>query len=29
MLPIVLYYTFDEETVYLLSIAETLYPPEE
>ena len=29
LLPIVLYYTFDEETVNLLSIIETVYPPQE
>jgi hypothetical protein len=28
LMPVVLYYTFDEETVILLSITETLYPPQ-
>ena len=28
LMPVVLYYTFDEETVMLLSITETPYPPQ-
>jgi hypothetical protein len=29
LLPVILYYTFDEEIVNLMSIQETLYPPKE
>jgi hypothetical protein len=29
LLPIILYYTFDEETVNLISIVETIYPPQD
>lgn len=29
ILPVVLYYTFDEDSVILLSIEETIYPPKD
>lgn len=29
ILPIILYYTFDDDNVYFLSVQETLYPPKD